>query len=70
MLQLHWNESDVAWNAYINLPVVCLHWSDLSAKVTLLQNGLQPNFQAKSLSLSPQYKCTLKVPFVVSFKLM
>ena len=57
MVELYWSESDVAWNGYLDFLVVCLYWSDLSAEATSLQNGLQPNFQATSLS--PQYKCTL-----------
>ena len=50
-VQLYWSESEseIAWNGYLDFSFVCLHRSDLSAKATSLQNGLQPNFQAKSL---------------------
>ena len=48
--ELYWSESksDVAWNRNLDFSFVCLHQSDLSAKATLLQNGLQPNSNIKA----------------------
>ena len=50
--------TSLGMNHYVTVLFI-LHWSDLSVKATLLKNGLQPNFQAKSLS--PQYKCSIKI---------
>ena len=63
MLQLHWSESesDVAWNGYLDSPVVCLHWSKSDFAWKLGCNPFWSDVANDvSLSLSPQYNCTLK----------
>ena len=56
MVQLYWSEheseNDVAWNGYIDLPVVCLHW------VSLTSDKDQREFSL-SLSRSLQYNSAL-----------
>ena len=62
MLQLYWSESesDVAWNGYLDSPVVCLHWSESDFTWKLDCNPFWSNVASNtSLSLSLQYNCTL-----------
>ena len=62
MLQLHWSESDVAWNGYLDSPVVCLHWSESDFAWKLGCNPFWSDVTSDvSLSLSLQYNCTLKM---------
>ena len=63
VLQLHWSKSeserDVAWNGYLDSPVVCLHWneSDFAWKL-----GCNPFWSdvTSDVSLLLQYNCTLR----------
>ena len=56
MVVLYWSErereSDIAWNGYIDLLVVCLHW------VAMSSDKDQREF---SLSRSLQYNSTLRI---------
>ena len=58
MLQLHWSESNIAWNAYIDLPVVCLHWRESDFAWKMSRNPFWGDVTS-DVSLSPEYKCNL-----------